>query len=120
MLKETNPYFLALTVAVTLLHSLFDLLAFKNDITFWKNATNFEGLSVRTVRLCSCDIGLRLDNPIKRHGHTEDTTQWWSTLPPHALPLSIATLLFPSFFFRPPPHSRNSEGFSPRTVFSHA
>lgn len=32
MLTETNPYLLLLTFAVTLLHSLFDFLAFRNDI----------------------------------------------------------------------------------------
>ena len=29
-LLETNPYLLALTVAVSLLHSIFEFLAFKN------------------------------------------------------------------------------------------
>jgi Cleft lip and palate transmembrane protein 1 (CLPTM1) len=33
---EGNPYLLALTFFVSLLHSVFDALAFKNDIGFWK------------------------------------------------------------------------------------
>lgn len=49
MLVETNPYLLGLTFAVTLLHSLFDFLAFKNDIQFWKNKKSLEGLSVKTI-----------------------------------------------------------------------
>jgi len=48
---EANPYFLALTMCVSVLHMVFDFLAFKNDIAFWKNTTNMEGLSVRTLFL---------------------------------------------------------------------
>jgi hypothetical protein len=65
MLLETNPYLLATTVAVSLLHMLFDFLAFKNgdtsmevcssdsgaDISFWKGKKSLEGLSVRTLFL---------------------------------------------------------------------
>ncbi|KAF0287196.1 Cleft lip and palate transmembrane protein 1 [Amphibalanus amphitrite] len=46
---ETNPYLMALTVAVSLLHSVFEFLAFKNDIQFWNNRESLEGLSVRSV-----------------------------------------------------------------------
>jgi len=49
MLVETNPWLLGLTFAVSILHSVFDFLAFKNDISFWKNKKNLEGLSVRTI-----------------------------------------------------------------------
>lgn len=48
-LLETNPYLLGLTVAVSILHSVFELLAFKNDIQFWKERKSLEGLSVRSV-----------------------------------------------------------------------
>lgn len=48
-LLETNPYLLAITVAVSILHSIFELLAFKNDIQFWNNRNSLEGLSVRSV-----------------------------------------------------------------------
>lgn len=48
-LLETSPYLLGLTVIVSLLHSAFELLAFKNDIQFWKNRKSLEGLSVRSV-----------------------------------------------------------------------
>ena len=51
VLSEGNPYFLALTGAVSLLHSVFDALAFKNDIGFWRGKKNVEGLSVRTILL---------------------------------------------------------------------
>lgn len=46
---EGNPYFLALTMCVSLLHSVFDMLAFKNDIGFWKNNKSMLGLSARSI-----------------------------------------------------------------------
>ncbi|KAI5745480.1 hypothetical protein M8J76_011394 [Diaphorina citri] len=48
-LLETSPYLLAATVIVSILHSVFELLAFKNDIQFWNNRESLEGLSVRSV-----------------------------------------------------------------------
>lgn len=49
MLVETNPLLLAVTVIVSLLHALFDYLAFKNDIAFWRENKSQEGLSMRSV-----------------------------------------------------------------------
>ncbi|KAL3656383.1 hypothetical protein V7S43_018756 [Phytophthora oleae] len=51
MFIETNPYLLAVTMIVSLLHSLFDFLAFKNDVSFWKNQKSLAGLSLRTIVL---------------------------------------------------------------------
>eukprot|EP00055_Hartaetosiga_balthica_P017089 m.111999 g.111999 ORF g.111999 m.111999 type:complete len:669 (+) comp9244_c1_seq1:123-2129(+) len=51
MIMETNPYYLGLTVTVSLLHSVFDILAFKNDIHFWKNRDNMIGLSLKSILL---------------------------------------------------------------------
>ncbi|XP_034472871.1 cleft lip and palate transmembrane protein 1 homolog [Drosophila innubila] len=48
-LLDTNIYLLGITVAVSILHSVFELLAFKNDIQFWNNRQSLEGLSVRSV-----------------------------------------------------------------------
>ncbi|XP_058815657.1 putative lipid scramblase CLPTM1 [Topomyia yanbarensis] len=48
-LLETNPYLLGITIAISILHSIFELLAFKNDIQFWNNRKSLEGLSVRSV-----------------------------------------------------------------------
>nr|CAD7608278.1 unnamed protein product [Timema genevievae] len=48
-LLETSPYLLGLTIAISVLHSIFELLAFKNDIQFWNNRKSLEGLSVRSV-----------------------------------------------------------------------
>ena len=46
---EGNPIFLALTIMVSMLHSVFDMLAFKNDIGFWKENKSMHGLSARTI-----------------------------------------------------------------------
>ena len=59
VLLEGNPYFLAITLFVSILHSVFDMLAFKNDIGFWRGKKNVEGLSVRTVAInCGCQVRL--------------------------------------------------------------
>ncbi|KAG0571434.1 hypothetical protein KC19_VG011000 [Ceratodon purpureus] len=46
---EGNPYLLGLTMCVSLLHTVFDFLAFKNDIQFWNKNKSMEGLSARSV-----------------------------------------------------------------------
>jgi len=48
---EGNPYLLGLTMIVSLFHSLFDFLAFKNDIQFWNKNKSMEGLSAKSVVL---------------------------------------------------------------------
>ncbi|KAG9073777.1 hypothetical protein FS749_014694, partial [Ceratobasidium sp. UAMH 11750] len=49
MLTETNPILLITTMVVTLLHGLFEILAFKNDISHWKGKKEMVGVSVRTI-----------------------------------------------------------------------
>ncbi|OQR88311.1 CLPTM1-like membrane protein [Achlya hypogyna] len=51
MFVDTNPYLLAVTFIVSILHTVFDMLAFKNDVSFWKQQKSLEGLSLRTVVL---------------------------------------------------------------------
>lgn len=48
-LQDTNPYLLGLTIAVSILHTIFEFLAFKNDVQFWRSRKSLEGLSVRSV-----------------------------------------------------------------------
>lgn len=48
-LLETNSYLLGLTIIISVFHSVFEFLAFKNDIQFWNNRNSLEGLSVRSV-----------------------------------------------------------------------
>merc|ERR1719198_1521558 len=53
LLADTNPYLLALTATVSLLHTLFEMLAFRSDVKFWRQraSKSVEGLSVRSVAL---------------------------------------------------------------------
>ncbi|PNT41063.1 hypothetical protein POPTR_004G134500v4 [Populus trichocarpa] len=46
---EGNPYLLVITMVVSMLHSVFDFLAFKNDIQFWNKNKSMEGLSAKSV-----------------------------------------------------------------------
>uniref|UniRef100_A0A4W5NVB1 CLPTM1 regulator of GABA type A receptor forward trafficking n=1 Tax=Hucho hucho TaxID=62062 RepID=A0A4W5NVB1_9TELE len=48
-LLETNPYLLGVTIVVSIVHSIFEFLAFKNDIQFWNSRKSMEGLSVRSI-----------------------------------------------------------------------
>jgi hypothetical protein len=43
LVTKNSPTVLALTFAVSLLHMLFDFLAFKNDIGYWKKRRNMQG-----------------------------------------------------------------------------
>ena len=49
MYVDTDPILFAVTIAVSCLHILFEMLAFKNDIQFWSGRDNVEGLSVKTI-----------------------------------------------------------------------
>jgi len=63
ILLDNHPAILALTFVVSLLHSIFDFLAFKNDIQFWRKRKSLEGLSVRTLYInfiCNAIIFLYL------------------------------------------------------------
>ena len=51
VLLETNPVLLAVTAIVSMLHMVFEFLAFKNDVSFWRAAKSMEGVSVRTLAL---------------------------------------------------------------------
>ena len=46
---ETNIYLLVCTFVISIVHSVFEFLAFKNDIQFWKERKTTEGLSVRLI-----------------------------------------------------------------------
>ena len=49
VLVDTNIYLLSTTAIVSLLHTVFEGLAFKNDISHWRNKKNNVGISVRTI-----------------------------------------------------------------------
>jgi hypothetical protein len=46
---ESNPWLLGVTGVVSLLHTVFDFLAFKNDISFWRKVESMKGLSIRSI-----------------------------------------------------------------------
>ena len=46
---ESNAYLLATTGVVTLLHTVFEMLAFKNDVSHWRNKKDNVGTSFRTI-----------------------------------------------------------------------
>lgn len=49
VLLDTNPYLLATTVAVSILHMIFQMLAFKSDISHYRNKKNNVGISIRSI-----------------------------------------------------------------------
>jgi len=49
MLVETNSWFLALTGVVSVLHVVFEMLAFKSDVSHWRKKNELTGVSVRTI-----------------------------------------------------------------------
>lgn len=49
ILVDTNMYLLATTIVVSILHTIFEMLAFKNDISHWKNKKDNVGVSFRTI-----------------------------------------------------------------------
>ena len=55
MLAETNPIILAITMVVSVMHSVFNFLAFKNDISFWKDKKRSASHRVDEISsLCPC------------------------------------------------------------------
>ena len=46
-LLETSPWYLGLTVAVSILHSIFEFLAFSSDVSSWRNKKNVSVISQR-------------------------------------------------------------------------
>jgi hypothetical protein len=51
IMTDTNPILLAVTALVSILHMVFEFLAFRNDVSFWRSAKTLEGLSVRALTM---------------------------------------------------------------------
>merc|ERR1712093_333393 len=49
VLLDTNIYLLATTVVVSVFHMVFEMLAFKSDISHYRNKKNNVGISVRSI-----------------------------------------------------------------------
>jgi hypothetical protein len=54
MFSDMSIKVLGLTYAISMLHMLFDFLAFKNDIGFFKSRKDFTGLSTRSLATSCC------------------------------------------------------------------
>ena len=46
---ETEPWLLGITALVLVLHTIFEFLAFKNDVSFWSQKDSMEGISVKSL-----------------------------------------------------------------------
>ena len=46
---NTDFYLLSITMVISLLHSIFEILAIKNEISFWSNVKSHKGLSLRSL-----------------------------------------------------------------------
>jgi hypothetical protein len=58
MLTETSPWLLITTAIVTLLHTVFEFLAFSSDVSHWrKKDRDLVGVSLRTI-LTNCFVQL--------------------------------------------------------------
>lgn len=60
ILMDTNPILLAITTIVSLLHMVFEMLAFKNDVQFWRQRKSMEGLSLRSIAVSAVYQGIVL------------------------------------------------------------
>jgi len=49
VLLDTNIYLLATTVIVSIFHMIFEMLAFKSDVSHWRNKKDNVGTSVRSI-----------------------------------------------------------------------
>ena len=49
MYLETDKILLGVTFVVSMLHSVFEILAFKNDISFWNSKDSMEGISIKSL-----------------------------------------------------------------------
>ena len=53
MFLETSLWLIILTFVISILHSVFDFLAFKNDIQFWRQKQDMKGMSVKGILINS-------------------------------------------------------------------
>eukprot|EP00929_Paragymnodinium_shiwhaense_P105406 TRINITY_DN70401_c0_g1_i1.p1 TRINITY_DN70401_c0_g1~~TRINITY_DN70401_c0_g1_i1.p1 ORF type:complete len:608 (-),score=137.76 TRINITY_DN70401_c0_g1_i1:121-1944(-) len=51
MIGGSSPWKIIIVYSITILHFIFEYLAFSNDIQFWRSKTSFEGLSSTSVAM---------------------------------------------------------------------
>eukprot|EP00672_Neobodo_designis_P025422 CAMPEP_0174835384 /NCGR_PEP_ID=MMETSP1114-20130205/5378_1 /TAXON_ID=312471 /ORGANISM="Neobodo designis, Strain CCAP 1951/1" /LENGTH=758 /DNA_ID=CAMNT_0016069331 /DNA_START=34 /DNA_END=2310 /DNA_ORIENTATION=- len=76
ILLDNSPWYLALCIGVSLLRMVFETLAFKNDVQFWKGKKDLRGLSLRTVA-----INCYFQTVIFLYLLDDGNTSWAVTLP---------------------------------------
>uniref|UniRef100_A0A2K5DCF2 Lipid scramblase CLPTM1L n=1 Tax=Aotus nancymaae TaxID=37293 RepID=A0A2K5DCF2_AOTNA len=90
---DTNLYFLALTFFVAAFHLLFDFLAFKNDISFWKKKKSMIGMSTKlwkvkkALKMTVVWRGLRPEFQFGTYSESERKTEEYDTQVMHGEPL---------------------------------
>ena len=47
--SETNKVLFVVTIIVSCLHSVFEILAFRNDINFWRQKKSMQGMSLKSL-----------------------------------------------------------------------
>lgn len=70
-IAETNPWLLGLTAVVSILHMLFDFLAFKNDVNFWRVSMSHERTPARF-----CLTHTPCFRCLPRHGTNRHESRW--------------------------------------------
>ena len=72
MLTETSPWLLITTAIVTLLHTVFEFLAFSSDVSHWrKKDKDLVGVSLNTI-LTNCFVQLII--LLYLHDSSEETS----------------------------------------------
>jgi hypothetical protein len=72
MLTETSPWLLITTAIVTLLHTVFEFLAFSSDVSHWrKKDKDLVGVSLNTI-LTNCVVQLVI--LLYLHDSSEETS----------------------------------------------
>uniref|UniRef100_A0A8C7JZH3 Lipid scramblase CLPTM1L n=1 Tax=Oncorhynchus kisutch TaxID=8019 RepID=A0A8C7JZH3_ONCKI len=91
VLVDNNLYLLALTTLVTAFHFIFEFLAFKNDISFWKKKKNMVGMSRLFLETGCLQVGKFDESERKTIQHDTQAMKCLSYL---VYPLSISGAIF--------------------------
>jgi len=67
LIADTSLVYLAVTISASLLHLLFEILSFREDVAFWAGNESLRGLSVRQLVADSgCQLGEHWTERAKR------------------------------------------------------
>lgn len=74
MLTETNPILLITTAIVTVLHMLFEFLAFSSDVSHWRNKDKNQDLVGVSLRTILTNVFVKLVILLYLHDSSEETS----------------------------------------------